>query len=177
MEAVNEQVRLMEIEKELAGPQKEAALAKYDAVLSVLAKRIDAAMKAGLPPDEFPKGDVQQQTEKGKRMTIDPLAPVTNEIASPEVKDMNAHFTRTTDIEGGNFIHTDSVYNALFNAASAMERRLKESLENYQKHPDVQANLQQLQYDLQQWNLALTTMTNINKNMGDALNSIASNFR
>ena len=42
---------------------------------------------------------------------------------------------------------------------------------------DVQANLQQLQYDLQQWNLALTTMTNINKNMGDALNSIASNFR
>ena len=110
-------------------------------------------------------------------MTIDPLAPVTNEIASPEVKDMNVHFTRTTDIEGGNFIHTDSVYNALFNAASAMERRLKESLENYQKHPDVQANLQQLQYDLQQWNLALTTMTNINKNMGDALNSIASNFR
>ena len=110
-------------------------------------------------------------------MTIDPLAPVTNEIASPEVKDVNAHFTRTTDIESGNFIHTDSVYNALFNAASAMERRLKESLENYQKHPDVQANLQQLQYDLQQWNLALTTMTNINKNMGDALNSIASNFR
>ena len=45
------------------------------------------------------------------------------------------------------------------------------------RHPDVQANLQQLQYDLQQWNLALTTMTNINKNMGDALNSIASNFR
>ena len=110
-------------------------------------------------------------------MTIDPLAPVSNEIASPEVKDMNAHFTRTNDIEGGNYIHTDSVYNALFNAASAMEHRLKESLENYQKHPDVQANLQQLQYDLQQWNLALTTMTNINKNMGDALNSIASNFR
>ena len=110
-------------------------------------------------------------------MTVDPLAPVSNEIASPEVKDMNAHFTRTDDIESGNYIHTDSVYNALFNAASAMERRLKESLENYQKHPDVQANLQQLQYDLQQWNLALTTMTNINKNMGDALNSIASNFR
>ena len=55
MEAVNEPVRLMEIEKELAGPQREAALARYDAVLSALAKRIDAAMKAGLPPDEFPK--------------------------------------------------------------------------------------------------------------------------
>ena len=41
----------------------------------------------------------------------------------------------------------------------------------------MQANLQQLQYDLQQWNLALTTMTNIQKNMADALSSIASNFR
>ena len=109
--------------------------------------------------------------------STNPLAPVTNDIASPNVQSLNTHFTRTDSIEGGNYIHTDSVYNALFNAASAMERRLKESLENYQQHPDVQANLQQLQYDLQQWNLALTTMTNINKNMGDALNSIASNFR
>ena len=75
------------------------------------------------------------------------------------------------------FIHTDAVYNALINAAYQMEERLAESLKNYQEHPDVQANLQQLQYDLEQWNLALTTMTNINKNMGDALNSIASNFR
>ena len=55
MEAVNEPVRLMEIEQELAGPQKEAALAKYDAVLSALAGRIDAALQAGLPPEEFPK--------------------------------------------------------------------------------------------------------------------------
>ena len=54
MEAVNEPVMLMEIERELAGPQKEAALAKYDAVLSALAKRIEEAMRAGLPPDEFP---------------------------------------------------------------------------------------------------------------------------
>ena len=75
------------------------------------------------------------------------------------------------------YVHTDVVYSALFNAVGMMEDKLAESLENYQKHPDVQANLQQLQYDLQQWNLALTTMTNINKNMGDALNSIASNFR
>ena len=74
-------------------------------------------------------------------------------------------------------IHTDAVYKALINAAQTMENRLKESLETYQAHPDVQANLQQLQYDLQSWNLALTTMTNIQKNMADALNSIASNFR
>ena len=74
-------------------------------------------------------------------------------------------------------IHLDNVYNALFNAALTMEARLAESLETYQKYPDVQANLQQLQYDLQQWNLTLTTMSNINKNLGDALKSIASNFR
>ncbi len=74
-------------------------------------------------------------------------------------------------------IHTDNVYNALLNAAKTMEDRLATSLKTYQEHPDVQANLQQLQYDLQQWNLALTTMTNIQKNMADALSSIASNFR
>ncbi len=109
----------------------------------------------------------------------EPLAPVTGEYSSPEVMSLQTHFTRvdSASITAGNYIHTDSVYTALFNAASSMEARLKESLENYQAHPDVQANLQQLQYDLQQWNLALTTMTNINKNMGDALNSIASNFR
>lgn len=74
-------------------------------------------------------------------------------------------------------IHTDNVYNALLNAAKTMEDRLAQSLKTYQEHPDVQANLQQLQYDLQQWNLALTTMTNIQKNMADALKSVASNFR
>ena len=81
------------------------------------------------------------------------------------------------DIALNQVIHTDNVYNALLNAAKTMEDRLAESLKTYQEHPDVQANLQQLQYDLQQWNLALTTMTNIQKNMADALNSIASNFR
>lgn len=77
----------------------------------------------------------------------------------------------------GKYVHTDAVYAALINAANVMENRLQTSLENYQKHPDVQANLQQLQYDLQSWNLALTTMTNIQKNMADALKSISSNFR
>lgn len=76
-----------------------------------------------------------------------------------------------------NYINTDTVYAALINAANTMESRLAESLANYQEHPDVQANLQQLQYDLQSWNLALTTMTNIQKNMADALESIGSNFR
>lgn len=84
---------------------------------------------------------------------------------------------RITDGQAADYIHTDAVYVALINAAKTMEDRLNKSLENYSAHPDVQANLQQLQYDLQSWNLALTTMTNIQKNMADALSSIASNFR
>ena len=95
---------------------------------------------------------------------------------TPTIYTANTQMYRVTGQASQN-LHTDAVYNALINAAGQMEERLKTSLENYQRHPDVQANLQQLQYDLQQWNLALTTMTNINKNMGDALNSIASNFR
>ena len=95
----------------------------------------------------------------------------------PAVSTAEIQMYRVADGTAENNIHTDAVYNALMNAANLMEQRLKESLENYQAHPDVQANLQQLQYDLQMWNLALTTMSNINKNMGDALNQIASNFR
>ena len=50
-----EPIRLLEIERELAGPDREAALARYDAVLAALDARIKAAFAAGLPPDEFPR--------------------------------------------------------------------------------------------------------------------------
>ena len=70
METVNEPVRLMEIERELAGPRKEAALAKYDAVLSALAERIDAAMQAGLPPDEFPKVEALKEANTVARKIL-----------------------------------------------------------------------------------------------------------
>ena len=109
--------------------------------------------------------------------TVTPLISVTAGVGAPDLKDQIADFARVDTSTVGSAIHTDAVYNALFKAAESMEARLKQSLETYQEHPDVQANLQQLQYDLAAWNLALTTMTNINKNMGDALNSIASNFR
>ena len=55
MEAVNEPKQLLEIEKELAGPDAETHLARYDAVLVALERRIETAMKEGLPPDEYPK--------------------------------------------------------------------------------------------------------------------------
>ncbi len=54
MEAVKEPLRLLEIEKELAGEGRFEALAKYDAVLSALDQRIEEALRQGLPPDEFP---------------------------------------------------------------------------------------------------------------------------
>ena len=55
MEAVNEPTMLLEIERELAGPEKGSALARYDAVLVALERRLEAAMKEGMSPDEFPK--------------------------------------------------------------------------------------------------------------------------
>ena len=55
MEAVNEPTMLLEIERELAGPEKDSALARYDAVLVALERRLESAMKEGMSPDEFPK--------------------------------------------------------------------------------------------------------------------------
>lgn len=46
-------MQLLEIEKELAGPDGAAAMARYDAVLTGLAARAKAAMDAGLPRAEF----------------------------------------------------------------------------------------------------------------------------
>jgi len=87
----------------------------------------------------------------------------------------------TTSYTGANgynqILHLDDVYLALISASLEMENRVKNSLEVYVENPDVQANLQQLQYDLQSWNLALTTMTNMQKNMADALKSIVGNLR
>ena len=55
METVKSPVQLLEIEKELAGPDRRDALLRYDAMLLGLDRRLEAAMKAGLPPDEYPK--------------------------------------------------------------------------------------------------------------------------
>lgn len=56
MEAVTrEPIRLLEIERELAGPDRAAAFARHDGVLARLGERLSAALKEGLPPDEFPR--------------------------------------------------------------------------------------------------------------------------
>ena len=61
MEAVSEPTRLLDIENELAGPDAEAYLARYDAMLSALGRRLEAAMKDGLPPEDFPKAEALRE--------------------------------------------------------------------------------------------------------------------
>ena len=46
-------MELLEIEKELAGPEAETAMRGYDETLVALAGRLGAALKAGVPPDEY----------------------------------------------------------------------------------------------------------------------------
>ena len=46
-------MELLEIERELAGPEKMVALQKYDGMLVALGARLDRALAEGLPPDEF----------------------------------------------------------------------------------------------------------------------------
>lgn len=50
-------MELLEIERELAGPDREAALARHDRVLVGLAERLQAALREGLPPDEYDRAE------------------------------------------------------------------------------------------------------------------------
>ena len=61
MEAVKNPLMLMEIEKELAGPDAATHLARYDAVLVALERRLATAMKEGLPPEEYPKAEALRE--------------------------------------------------------------------------------------------------------------------
>ena len=65
-----EPTRLLEIEKDLAGPHKEEALARYDGVLSALGKRIDDAMKEGLSTDEYPKVEALKEANMTARKIL-----------------------------------------------------------------------------------------------------------
>ena len=61
MEALKEPLRLLQIEKDLAGPERHEALARYDAVLAALERRIASAMKEGLPPDDYPQAEALRE--------------------------------------------------------------------------------------------------------------------
>ena len=65
-----EPVRLLDIEKELAGPGREAALARYDAVLAALDVRLKEAMGSGLPPEEFPRAEALKEANEIARKIL-----------------------------------------------------------------------------------------------------------
>lgn len=46
-------MQLLEIEKELSGPDGDAAMSRYDAILAGLEDRIAEAMREGLAPDDY----------------------------------------------------------------------------------------------------------------------------
>jgi hypothetical protein len=48
-------MQLLEMEKELSGPDRAAALARYDEVLAGLDRRIAQVLRDGLPPDDYAK--------------------------------------------------------------------------------------------------------------------------
>lgn len=48
-------MELLEIEKELAGESRMAALARYDGALVALEDRLRAALAYGVPPAEYPR--------------------------------------------------------------------------------------------------------------------------
>ena len=70
METVKEPVRLLQIERELAGPDAEAHLARYDAILASLGSRLDEALKQGLPPDEFPRAEMLKDANTTARKIL-----------------------------------------------------------------------------------------------------------
>lgn len=46
-------MKLMDIEQQLSGPDRHAALERYDATLRALSQRLAEALQAGVPPEEF----------------------------------------------------------------------------------------------------------------------------
>lgn len=54
-------MNLLEIEKELTGPDAQAAVERYDAVLLALTERLNAACNEGMPPAEFAKADALKE--------------------------------------------------------------------------------------------------------------------
>lgn len=62
METVNPPVQLLEIERELSGPDKMEHLARYDNQLVTLAKRLETALNQGMAPDEYSRAQDLRET-------------------------------------------------------------------------------------------------------------------
>lgn len=84
-------VQLMEIEKALAGPDRAAALARYDETLRGLSKRLEETLAAGVAPDAFqPLSQLREATTLARkllRLTVQEAeqAEPTSSFRGPEV--------------------------------------------------------------------------------------------
>ena len=67
-------LRLLEIEKELAGPDAAAALRRHDAVLAGLDARLAEALARGLPPEEYEKCERLKEANVVARKVLRPAA-------------------------------------------------------------------------------------------------------
>ena len=67
-------IRLLDIERELAGPDRNAAFARYDAILAGLDHRLSQSLREGLSPDDFPRVEALKEANalarKILRLTI-----------------------------------------------------------------------------------------------------------
>ena len=63
-------VLLLDIEKELAGPDRDAALARHDAVLASLSSRLETALRQGLPPDEYSRAEALREANTTARKIL-----------------------------------------------------------------------------------------------------------
>lgn len=63
-------IQLLELEKELSGPGREAAMRRRDAVLAGLDARLGEALDRGMAPDEFARAQALREAVAVARKLI-----------------------------------------------------------------------------------------------------------
>ncbi len=56
-----EPIQLLELERELSGPNRETAMRRHDAVLAALDARLSAALLEGMAPGEYDRARILQE--------------------------------------------------------------------------------------------------------------------
>ncbi len=86
-----EPVRLLEIERELAGPNRDEAFARYDAILAGVDRRLASALRDGLPPEEFPRANALKEANALARKILRLTIRVDGEANRPNGQTFNNH--------------------------------------------------------------------------------------
>ena len=87
----SEPIRLLEIERELAGPNRGEAFARYDAILAGVDRRLAAALRDGLPPEEFPRANALKEANALARKILRLTIRVDGEAQRPNGQTFNNH--------------------------------------------------------------------------------------